>query len=249
MSTKILTVITPVLNDIDGLKKTRSHFHLDDEHVEHIIVDGNSIDGSREFAKYLEEKYTNVHLIDQYSYGIYGAFNDGISNASGKYIIFNHCGDLLNIELVLKNIKKNDNFCILACSATQDKRSTIKSHIRSQTGKLKITSTSIIQPALIIKKSTYEQLQGYNNYYHISADVDLIVRAIKNAIEIKYSDDLIVHMEEFSLSRIHLYKKIREHYLIKLNHVGFYHANHYLISRLVKELLVYPIWRKIKMLT
>ena len=56
MKRKLLTIITPVFNDLENLKKTFKTIQAGNELTEHIIIDGNSKDGSFDFAKNLESK-------------------------------------------------------------------------------------------------------------------------------------------------------------------------------------------------
>ena len=49
-SIPLITLVTPVLNDITGLKKTLNSIDLVDA-LELVIVDGGSTDGSRECAE------------------------------------------------------------------------------------------------------------------------------------------------------------------------------------------------------
>ena len=73
---------------------------------EHIIIDGNSTDGSYEYAEKLSER-PHTKVLKQTSKYIYGAFNDALRVASDEKTLFGllHCGDEINIETVMKLIK------------------------------------------------------------------------------------------------------------------------------------------------
>jgi glycosyltransferase involved in cell wall biosynthesis len=108
---KIISVITISLNNIAGLEKTILSVisQRNRELFEHIIIDGNSTDGSVE----LLANYSNVvdKIIIENDNGIFDAMNKGIKNASGRYIHFLNSGDVFTdinvIENVINNIDKN----------------------------------------------------------------------------------------------------------------------------------------------
>ena len=241
-----LTCVTPVLNHLDGLKYTLSHYLLNNFDIEYVIIDGGSSDGSYEYAEDLANKHRNISLITQKSNSLYGAFNEGIRAANGDFIIFNHCGDKFEFEQVLKCIDEYSECEIIACSASQKSKDVFKVYLRSERTEMNRYVTSVLQPSWIVSKNLYEKFDFYNDKLKISADVEFIIRIICAGVKIKYDDTIIVEMEEFRTSRINLYMKIFEHYEIKLKYAGWLHANYYLIFRLLKELIIYPVWRKLR---
>ena len=82
-----LSIITINLNNKGGLMKTldsvNSQSYTD---YEHIIIDANSTDGSKELILEYEKK--NPHLtywISEPDKGIYDGMNKGITRAKGEY--------------------------------------------------------------------------------------------------------------------------------------------------------------------
>ena len=87
MKRKLLSIITPVFNDLDNLKKTFNTIQEESELTEHIIIDRNSKDGSFDFAKNLESKGF-AKVLSQKSQTFYGAYNEALKQESGEYVIF-----------------------------------------------------------------------------------------------------------------------------------------------------------------
>lgn len=81
------------------------------EHIEHIIIDGNSTDETVEYIKSLSENGVIDHWISENDNGVYHAMNKGVKYSFGDYIIFmnsddyfaqNAIEDLVNIIEELK---------------------------------------------------------------------------------------------------------------------------------------------------
>ena len=80
---KKITIITPSYNRA-GMIETAIQSVLDQSYppVEHIIIDGGSMDGTLNVMK----KYPNLQVVSEPDQGMYDALNKGISRASGDLI-------------------------------------------------------------------------------------------------------------------------------------------------------------------
>lgn len=99
----ILSIITVNLNNLEGLKKTMvSVFEQTWQEFEFIIIDGGSIDGSKE---YIESHSNKINFwISEPDKGIYNGMNKGIKAAKGEFLLFLNSGDWLYNKSVLSNI-------------------------------------------------------------------------------------------------------------------------------------------------
>ena len=94
-----ISVITVVLNDLEGLKKTmQSVISQQGDCYEYIVWDGGSTDGSWE---YIESVDFNVIKKKEPDKGIYNAMNRAVLLASGEYCLFLNAGDTFHDENVL----------------------------------------------------------------------------------------------------------------------------------------------------
>jgi glycosyltransferase involved in cell wall biosynthesis len=78
-----VSVITISYNSLSGLKKTvQSVLSQDYTEIEHIIIDGNSIDGSKalinDYRDTYLEKEVELNFISEPDEGIYDAMNKGL---------------------------------------------------------------------------------------------------------------------------------------------------------------------------
>lgn len=96
-----LSIITINYNNYQGLENTiQSLIHQTHKDFEYIVIDGNSIDGSKSIlAKY--KQFISV-CISEPDLGIYNAMNKGVRYASREYCLFLNSGDTLAHSKVLE---------------------------------------------------------------------------------------------------------------------------------------------------
>ena len=93
---KQFSVITINYNNLKGLQRTFNSVagQTGREHVEFIVVDGGSTDGSAEFLR-SRETHIDTVLIEK-DKGIYDAMNKGLKAATGRYVWFVNSGDAIH---------------------------------------------------------------------------------------------------------------------------------------------------------
>lgn len=96
-----LSIIVPVYNYASLIcKNIESILNQDTQYCyELIIVDDGSTDGAREIVRSYETD-DRVNVICQENQGIAGARNTGLQHASGKYVAFVDCDDVVTSDLV-----------------------------------------------------------------------------------------------------------------------------------------------------
>lgn len=115
MNQPLVTVVTIVKN---LLKNNREHtfkqcvdsvLKQQYPHIEHLVVDGASTDGTVPLLKIYEEGHY-LHFISSPDTGIYDAMNKGVTNAKGEYIVFLNSDDYFeNPEAVSRSIAALEN--------------------------------------------------------------------------------------------------------------------------------------------
>ncbi|MBN2570202.1 MAG: glycosyltransferase [Deltaproteobacteria bacterium] len=89
----LVTVVTPSLNQGEFIEKTiKSIKYQTYTEIEHIIVDGGSIDGTIDLLKQHESTY-NLRWISEPDQGMYDAINKGLRLASGEIYAYLNCDD------------------------------------------------------------------------------------------------------------------------------------------------------------
>lgn len=95
-----ISIITVVLNDLEGLRKTsQSVLSQDGADYEYIVLDGGSTDGSWEYIESLNFRGIKKTEHDK---GIYNAMNRAVQLAHGEYCLFMNAGDTFYDDKVLQ---------------------------------------------------------------------------------------------------------------------------------------------------
>jgi putative colanic acid biosynthesis glycosyltransferase len=108
-----ISVITVTLNQIDNLKSTIVSIqnfanYNSNVQIEHVIIDGNSKDGTKEFLN--NQKYPYLIYLSEKDNGIYNAMNKGVKIARFDYVVFINAGDIVdlkNLDFSLIQLLKN----------------------------------------------------------------------------------------------------------------------------------------------
>lgn len=96
------TIITVAFNDLENLKKTRASVLMQEgANYEHIIVDGASTDGTREWLE-SQAQSDNFRWLSERDHGVYDAMNKGASMARYEYLVFMNAGDTYRDERALR---------------------------------------------------------------------------------------------------------------------------------------------------
>ncbi len=99
----LVTIITVNRNNLAGLRATLDSVAAQDfTDFEHIVVDGDSDDGSAELVR--EYPHLSPSSVSEPDKGIYNAMNKGIALAKGDYLLFLNSGDRLVGSGTLGNI-------------------------------------------------------------------------------------------------------------------------------------------------
>lgn len=97
----MVTVVTVCRNVKSSLEKTmNSLLHQSYAHIDYVIIDGASTDGTPEMLG----KTEGVRWISEPDKGIYDAMNKGIRMAEGEWVIFMNAGDVFASDDTLSKV-------------------------------------------------------------------------------------------------------------------------------------------------
>ena len=97
----LVTVVTVCRNVKSSLEKTmNSLLHQSYAHIDYVIIDGASTDGTPEMLGKTED----IRWISEPDKGIYDAMNKGIRMAEGEWVIFMNAGDVFASDDTLSKV-------------------------------------------------------------------------------------------------------------------------------------------------
>ncbi len=177
----IISIITPTYNRGNTLETAiKSVIDQDIPEIEHIIVDGNSQDNTREIIR----KYPSVRFYSEPDEGLYYAFNKGLKLARGKYIGWLNSDDyykpsLLNnaLSILLSDVSIVAVFGAAEVVFPETKKQPVLIPCIHQNEILQRAALdSIPINACLIRREEFIQLGGFDTQYKIAADRDFLFR-------------------------------------------------------------------------
>jgi glycosyltransferase involved in cell wall biosynthesis len=234
-----ISIITVTYNNISGLKKTIKNVH--DQNVsnfEHIIIDGNSNDGTKTYLKTLSSQINWISEPDQ---GIYNAMNKGIKLAKGKWIIFMNAGDTFHSNSILNEFNTNDFKADVVygdCSIQYDngfERNRLAQSLDSLWKGMSFSHQSIFIKTTLLKTN------NFNQNYKYCADFNQIFSLYKSETPFEYWTKKIAKIEAGGISDSKRYIATNEVYNINKKLEPKYENHLYFIPKIITGYLIVSI--------
>lgn len=185
-----ISIITAVKNRATVVGRALESLKVQDyPNWEHLIVDGSSVDGTREIIlDYHRSMGDKVLLIDELDQGLYGALNLGLAHATGDVVGFLHSDDYFASKTVLSEIiqcfsdKSVDAIYGNLNYVSNNTSGKVCRQWSSRNFNLHLLKFGWMppHPTLYMRKEVYERIGGFNSDYKISADYDLVLRCFKS---------------------------------------------------------------------
>lgn len=197
-----ISIITVVYNNASTILDTLASVASQDySNIEHIVIDGNSTDGTSEL---LEERKSQLgHYLREADKGIYDAMNKGIKLASGDYVGILNADDFFEdtttVSRIAKRLRDNPTDCLYGDVqfVSQKDPSRIVRYYSSSYFRPERFAYGFMpaHPSFYVKRECYEKLGVYKTNYRIAADYELLVRfLLLNRITAQYYPSPLVRM-------------------------------------------------------
>ena len=200
-----ISIITVTYNCAETINYTLNSIKLQDyKNIEHIVIDGDSKDGTKEIIKKKIDK--NKIFISEPDSGIYEAMNKGIKLASGEIIGILNSGDVYNskktISKCITEIKKNyNNSDIFIGNVVYFKNDmgTVSRYYKGTTFKKWMLYFGMMPPhtGTFIKNKIHNKLGFYyNEKLKIASDFELFLKIfLKNKISYSFLNIITTRMK------------------------------------------------------
>ena len=217
-----LSVITVVYNDVSAIERTMlSVLNQTYANIEYILIDGLSADGTLEIIQKYQDR---IKLVSEKDEGIYDAMNKGLSMATGDYVLFMNSGDeIYAMDTVVKIFATADDADIyygeteMIDSNGQSLGRRRHKAPETFTWRSFKFGMNVSHQAIYIKRSLTEP---YDRKYHLSADIDWIIRAAKKAKKIVKIDGYIAKYLVGGMSKQKHRQSLQERFDIMKRYYG-----------------------------
>lgn len=220
-----VSIITVCYNRKETIEQSiKSVLEQDYPHIEYIVIDGASTDGTQEIIEGYSDKITKY--ISEPDKGMYDAINKGLAMATGDVVGLMHSDDEFYDSSVVSKIVEvfENNFDTEAVYgngiyvSNDDEQKIVRNRIGGAYDFDKIkTGWLPLHPTVYIKKTVLEKYGNYNLDFKIASDTEFLLRYLfKHKINITYLDAYVVKMRMGGLSTSYrrAFEVLREDYRI-----------------------------------
>ncbi len=219
----LLSVITIVYNNVDDIGRTMlSVINQTYPHIEYIVIDGGSTDGTKELiGKY--EKHL-ARFISEKDSGIYDAMNKGLAMASGDYVLFMNSGDEIYDANTVQKIFDTEPDADIYYGETEmydvkGRNLGTRRHRNPEafTWRSFKYGMSVSHQAIYIRRSLTEP---FDLSYQLSSDIDWIIKAAKKAVKIVNVKAYVAKYLVGGMSKKRHRQSLKERFDIFTKHYG-----------------------------
>ena len=194
-----ISIITISFNANDTIEKTLNSINSQSySNIEHIIVDGGSIDGTIEICN----SFSHISkIISEPDNGVYDAFNKGLKLATGDIIGFLNADDVFcnenSIQDIVDAFSNNEADIVYGnLDYVNEESKVIRNWISKPYEKGLVKKAWMpAHPSFYCKKEVYDRLGGYNDSFKIAGDFELCLRFLEvNKVSSYYLNNKLVKM-------------------------------------------------------
>jgi len=224
----LISVITVCYNAEKYIEETiQSVSRQTYPHIEYIIVDGLSKDGTLQIV----EKYRSVihQVISEKDKGIYDAMNKGLRLATGDYVIFMNAGDIFyNDEILQQTFAAGDEYDVYFGDTLFVNDAGEPLALMSEVRNRKLPDTIdwkcmkygmlVGHQSIFVRRSIAPQ---FDLAHPSSGDIDWIIRALKQTNKTKNTGLVISRFRMGGFSQQYLVRSLKDRYRVLKKHYGW----------------------------
>lgn len=211
----LLTVVTVAFNSGQAIERTiQSVLEQTYRHIEYVIIDGGSTDGTVDIIRKWEQRLSYWHSAKDR--GISDAFNLGIAAAHGTFVAFVNSDDWMSknqAEAALAALARTRAAFCFGRLAFHDVDGTLKYYMDGKDEyweDIHWRMPHINHPTVVMRRDAYERLSGFAVNYRIAMDYDLHLRAELAGLRGVYAPEVVGHMSEGGTCHVHWDSGLRE---------------------------------------
>ncbi len=222
----IVSIITITYNAEPFLEKTmRSVLAQTYPHIEYIIIDGGSRDGTVDIIKRYADRL--AYWVSEPDKGIYDAMNKGLARATGAYVWFMNAGDEIfatdTTEKIMSLPAADVYYGETEFRDLAGRYLGLRSEVTPLGLPARLTWRSlqmglmVCHQAILVRKAL---ACPYDLVHPYSADIDWVIRSLKRANTITNVHATVAIYLQGGFSRRHLQKSLLDRFAILRKHYG-----------------------------
>lgn len=214
-----LDIITISYNSGKTVQKTLESIRQQRQDINrYIIIDGGSTDNT--LAIISDHQDIIDVLVSEPDDGISDAFNKGISRAVGDFILLLNADDWLvpnSLSGILHAIKHEDQVvCTQMLSFVNSSFSGMHQSFPQDIRK----RNSMLHPGMIVKRSVYAQIGGYDTSFRVGMDYEFTCRFVVSGGIFSIINQPLVNFSEGGISGRSAWRICMESYMIRRRYFG-----------------------------
>lgn len=218
-----LSIVTIVYNNVRDIERTIcSVLGQTYPHIEYIVIDGASTDGTKEVIAKYEGRISQY--ISEKDKGIYDAMNKGIAMAKGDYILFMNSGDELYAPDTVERVFATEPGADIYYGETEMFNDNWESlGVRRHQVPERFNWKSFRYGMNISHQAIYistKLVEPYDLNYKYSADIDWIIRAAKKAKRIVNTHQFVAKYLVGGISKQKHRESLKERFAIFSKYYG-----------------------------
>lgn len=177
----VISIITVCYNCQDTLQKTvESVISQTYPHIQYIVIDGGSTDGTPEIISTFRDQIDLV--ISEKDSGIYDAMNKGLQHARGDIIYFLNSGDRIfspeTIERIVSIVKDNPEVSLVHGDAIGYGDRPIEYLSMNRENTVIYFTQGLCHQTLFARKQMFEKFGNFDTQFSVFADRDWLFRCL-----------------------------------------------------------------------
>lgn len=209
------SIITVCRNSLATLPHCVDSVAIQSPSLEHIIIDGASSDGTREW---LERKSPPLRFLSEPDDGIYSAMNKGLELARGEIVGLLNADDFYPdsrvLEWVGKQFENESLDAVYGDLLVVDAGNSEKITRYWRSGTYSPSSFRLgwmpPHPTFFVRRSCYREFGLFNTALGSAADYELMLRfLLRNGLRASYLPHVLVHMRAGGISNRSLLNRLR----------------------------------------
>ena len=223
-----ISVITVVYNGVDLLAATMdSVLSQTYPHIEYILVDGNSKDGTQSLIQSYEHKIAK--WISEPDKGLYDAMNKGLKMATGDFVWFINAGDRIytkhTVQSLIDQYSVGDDILYGEVQLVNEQGEYLgtRSELTSQKLPQQLSWRSLKYGMCVCHQAFLPRRELAPEYAldNLSADIEWLIQCLKKAHQIKATELILAEYLVGGLSKKRHWEGLKGRYKILKKYYGF----------------------------